>query len=203
MKNKVLSIVLMIALMSSMAGCGNRQSGSEADSAASSESASSRMESTSSPETESAQEEAQQIEQDVDGSDSLPENDPVDEESVQETKVYLMMGDIVLTVNMRDNATAEDFLSLLPLTLELQDEMNREKYRELPRKLDESGPRQETFEIGDFAYWPNGPGLVMFYDDHITSLHGTSIIVLGTIDENVEVLADVVDPVEVTITLGE
>lgn len=193
MKKFFYSIVIVL-LSGIVAGCGNGQvevpASAPTTSSAVSEELSSSVASMDSSEA-------------VSSSSSETASSDASSEADEQVKVNLTVGDTVLTVTMQDNVTAQDFLTLLPLTLEMKDEMSREKYKELPRALDEGGVWQETFEVGDFAYWPNGDGLVMFYDDQTTTLHGTSIIVLGTIDDGVEALASVEDPVQVTISLAE
>jgi hypothetical protein len=54
-------------------------------------------------------------------------------------KITMTIGERVVTATMHDNATARDFISLLPLTLTLEDYAKAEKISDLPRKLTKEG----------------------------------------------------------------
>jgi hypothetical protein len=73
-------------------------------------------------------------------SDSPPE--PPAETSpkrVESMKIRITIGERVFTATMHDNATARDFISLLPLTLTLEDYAKIEKISDLPRTLTKEG----------------------------------------------------------------
>src|SRR5207248_1218822 len=67
-------------------------------------------------------------------------------------KININIGGKILTAGLADNATAKDFLSVLPLSVSMNDLFRREKYGDLPRALSENGPRKNTYEVGDIAY---------------------------------------------------
>ena len=52
-----------------------------------------------------------------------------------------------------DSKTTEDFISLLPLTLTMDDLFRREKFGHLPRAISKEGKQTRTYEVGDIAYW--------------------------------------------------
>ena len=52
-----------------------------------------------------------------------------------ELKIRIAIGDDVLTATMYENSTTIDFLSMLPLTLKLEDYARTERISYLPRKL--------------------------------------------------------------------
>ena len=54
---------------------------------------------------------------------------------------------------MPDNQTSREFIALLPMTLQLGDLSNREKYGSLPKTLVDKEGRQTNYEVGDLAYW--------------------------------------------------
>ncbi|MFI6376403.1 cyclophilin-like fold protein [Streptomyces sp. NPDC050546] len=70
-------------------------------------------------------------------------------------------GETVLDATLDDNATARDFASLLPLTLQMDDLLQREKYGHLPRSPTAGGKPQFSYEIGNIVYWSPGPGIVI------------------------------------------
>ena len=68
-------------------------------------------------------------------------------------KININIGGKILVASLADNATARDFVSLLPLHLSMKDLFGREKYGDLPKKLSENGPRKNRYQVGDIAYW--------------------------------------------------
>jgi len=62
-----------------------------------------------------------------------------------------------ITATLIDSETTRDFLSLLPLTLTMNDLFGREKFFHLPRAISEGGKRTRTYEVGDVIYWSPGP----------------------------------------------
>lgn len=79
------------------------------------------------------------------------------------TKIRIRIGSRTLTATVARNATASDFLSLLPLTLRMRDLFAREKTAPLPRALSRGGTPRYRFSAGDIAYWPPGPDVVVYY----------------------------------------
>src|SRR6267154_2599332 len=77
-------------------------------------------------------------------------------------KIRLRIKDTVLTATLIDSKTARDFISLLPVTLTMNDLFGREKFAHLPRAISEGGARTHTYEIGDVAYWSPGPDLAIY-----------------------------------------
>jgi hypothetical protein len=79
------------------------------------------------------------------------------------TKIRIRIGRRTFTATVARNATARDFLSLLPLSLRMSDLFAREKTAALPRALASGGTPRYTFSGGDIAYWPPGPDVVVYY----------------------------------------
>jgi hypothetical protein len=94
----------------------------------------------------------------------------------------------VITATLIDNETAQDFISLLPLTLTMNDLFRREKFAHLPRAISEHGKRTHTYEVGDVAYWSAGPEVAIFYRHDGQRIPDPGIIVMGKIDSDVEAL---------------
>lgn len=75
-------------------------------------------------------------------------------------------GTTVATAILLDTRTARDFLSLLPLTLTLEDYHNTEKISGLPRPLATQGaPAGIDPEVGDITYYAPWGNLAIFYRD--------------------------------------
>jgi hypothetical protein len=72
------------------------------------------------------------------------------EESEQEAN--LNIGGKVVTAMLADGATALDLVSVLPLSVSMNDLFGREKYGDLPKALSEDGPKMSRYEVGDIAY---------------------------------------------------
>jgi pimeloyl-ACP methyl ester carboxylesterase len=117
-------------------------------------------------------------------------------------KLRITAGDKVIMVTLIDSETTQDFVSLLPLTLTMNDLFGREKFGHLPRAIAEGGKRTRTYEVGDVIYWSPGPDVAMFYRQDGQSIPSPGIIVMGKIDSGVEAL-NVLGSVNVTIELME
>jgi hypothetical protein len=72
-------------------------------------------------------------------------------------KISLKVEGEVLTATLIDSKTTQDFISLLPLTLTMNDLFRREKFAHLPRAIWKDAKRTHTYEVGNVAYWPPGP----------------------------------------------
>lgn len=80
-------------------------------------------------------------------------------------------------VRLDNNQTAQDFASMLPLTLEAEDYNSTEKIATLPRELTTEGsPSGYTPKTGDFAYYAPWGNLSIFYNDF---RYSESLIKLG------------------------
>jgi hypothetical protein len=117
-------------------------------------------------------------------------------------KIRLKVGNKVLTATLADNKTARDFVSLLPLTLNMNDLFGREKFGHLPRAISEEGKRTHTYAIGDIAYWSPGPDVAIYYQQDGEKIPDPGIIAIGKIDSGVEAL-NVRGSVKVTMELME
>ena len=102
-----------------------------------------------------------------------------------------------ITATLIDSETTRDFVSLLPLTLTMNDLFGREKFASLPRAISTEAKRTHTYEVGDVAYWSPGPDVAIYYRQDNEKIPPPGIIVIGKIDSGVEVL-DVPRSVRVT-----
>ena len=117
-------------------------------------------------------------------------------------KIRLRIDNKVLTATLGDNKTARDFVSLLPLTLTMNDLFGREKFGHLPRAISEEGKRTHTCAIGDIAYWSPGRDVAIYYQQDGEKIPDPGIIAIGKIDSGVEAL-NVRGSVKVTMELME
>jgi len=93
-----------------------------------------------------------------------------------------------ITATLIDGETTRDFVSLLPLTLTMNDLFGREKFAPLPRTISAEAKRTHTYEVGNVAYWSPGPDVAIFYRHDGQKIPAPGIIVIGKIDSAVEAL---------------
>ena len=113
-------------------------------------------------------------------------------------KLRLKVADRTITATLIDSEAARDFVSLLPLTLTMNDLFRREKFGHLPRPISTGGKRTHTYAVGEIAYWAPGPDVAVYYRDDGEEIPNPGIIVIGRMDSGVEVL-DVPGSLRVTI----
>jgi hypothetical protein len=102
-------------------------------------------------------------------------------------KIRLTFDGKAVEATLLDNATARDFLSLLPMTLTLEDYASTEKIGYPPRKLSTAGaPAGVDPSVGDIAYYAPWGNLAIFYKDFGYS---RGLIGLGRIDSGIEALS--------------
>jgi hypothetical protein len=117
-------------------------------------------------------------------------------------KINLSIGGKTLTATLADNATARDFVSVLPLNVSMKDLFGREKYGDLPKALSENGPRQNRYEVGDIAYWSPDHQFAVYYHQDGESIPSPGIIRIAKMDTGTEAF-NVSGPVKVAIELAK
>jgi hypothetical protein len=111
---------------------------------------------------------------------------PISGEEANTMKIRLTFDGKAVEATLLDNATARDLLSLLPMTLTLEDYNATEKIGYPPRKLSTAGaPAGVDPSVGDIAYYAPWGNLAIFYKDFGYS---RGLISLGRIDSGVEAL---------------
>ena len=95
-------------------------------------------------------------------------------------KIKITIGAKELTAVIYDNATARDFVSLLPFTLTLEDYNRTEKISNLPKKLSTTGASSGYDpQVGDICLYAPWGNLCIFYKNFGYS---NGLILLGKID---------------------
>ena len=102
-------------------------------------------------------------------------------------EINITVSGTTLTATVLDNPTAKDFVSLLPLTMSMEDLFKREKFRHLQKALSEKGPRKNTYEVGDIAYWSPARDLAIYYHQDGESIPAPGIIPIAKINAGMEV----------------
>ncbi|MBE9020854.1 hypothetical protein IQ272_32955 [Chroococcidiopsidales cyanobacterium LEGE 13417] len=120
----------------------------------------------------------------------------VSTQQVNRMKIGIKVQDKVVTATLIDNPTTQDFISLLPLTLTLEDYARTEKISNLPERLStEDAPPGSDPAVGDIAYYAPWGNLAIYYRDFGYS---DGLVILGKIDGGIEAL-NVPGSVNVTI----
>jgi hypothetical protein len=115
-------------------------------------------------------------------------------------KIRIIVEDQEMTATLNDSKATQDFISLLPLTLTLEDYAGTEKISDLPRRLSTEGaPPGSDPSVGDIAYYAPWGNLAIFYRDF---RYSSGLIILGRMDSGIEALS-VPGSVNVTIELIE
>ena len=102
-------------------------------------------------------------------------------------KIRFLIDGKAVEASLLDNATARDFLSMLPLTLTLEDYASTEKVGYLPRKLSTAGaPAGSDPSVGDITYYAPWGNLAIFYKDFG---YASGLIRLGRFNSGIEALS--------------
>lgn len=100
-------------------------------------------------------------------------------ESQETVKMRVIVGDKVFNATLADNATADAFRELLPLTLDMTELNGNEKYNYLSTRLPNAPVNPGTIHAGDIMLYGNSC-VVLFYKTFNTSYSYTRI---GAIDD--------------------
>lgn len=100
------------------------------------------------------------------------------------------------TITLNQSQAAQEFLNLLPLTLDMRDVNGNEKYAVLNQTFTNDDKKAGTIHAGDLKLW-SGNGLVLFYDDFPSPYQYTD---LGTMSDS-QGLAEALGSGDVIITI--
>jgi hypothetical protein len=99
-------------------------------------------------------------------------------------RISIKLGAKVITASLTHSATSRDFISLLPITIELEDYAATEKIGYLPRKLSTAGaPAGIEPATGDVTYYD----LALFHKDF---RYSSGLIPLGKIESGLEAVRE-------------
>jgi hypothetical protein len=117
-------------------------------------------------------------------------------------KIRISIADKVVIATVADNATARDFVSVLPLSVSMKDLFGREKYGNLPKALSDNGPRKDTYEVGDIAYWSPDRQFAVYYHQDGESIPSPGVILIAKINAGAKAF-NVPGSVKVTIAVAK
>jgi len=102
-------------------------------------------------------------------------------------KIRLTIDGKAIEATLLGNATAQDFVSLLPMTVTLEDYASTEKISYLPRKLSTAAaPAGLDPAVGDITYYAPWGNLAIFYKD---ASYANGLVKLGRLDSGVDALS--------------
>jgi hypothetical protein len=119
----------------------------------------------------------------ADGTSTASANSRAAATTATATKIRIRIGTRTLTATVSRNATARDFVSLLPLSLPMRDLSGRGKTAALPRALARGGTLRSTFAAGDIVYRPRGRSVVVYHRGG-AEIPGLGNVLLARLDSN-------------------
>lgn len=115
-------------------------------------------------------------------------------------KINIRIGDRSLAGTLNNSKAAQDFASLLPLSLTLEDYASTEKISDLPKRLSTDGaPPGFDPSVGDITYYAPWGNLAVFYRDF---RYSDGLVSLGTIESGADILARP-GPMQVRVELAQ
>ena len=120
------------------------------------------------------------------GQGQPPISDTTEEENTTDTtettdttiimtnRILIQIGNKSFEAQLEDNATAQAFVQMLPLTLQMEELNGNEKYSCLPESLPTNSERPGRIETGDLMLFGNNC-LVLFYQSFSTGYSYTRI----------------------------
>lgn len=99
--------------------------------------------------------------------------------SANSNKVRVKIGTSTFTITLLDNPTSKAFKAMLPLTIDMKELNNNEKFFDFPKTLPTNSSVPSSIQSGDLMLYGSST-LVLFYKSFSTSYSYTKI---GKIDD--------------------
>ena len=115
-------------------------------------------------------------------------------------KIEFKLQGRVIPATLADNAAAQAFAAMLPLTITMHDLFKREKFGALPGCISAEPTRTAVCEAGDMICWTAGPDLTIFHRQDGQPTRG-GFQVLGRLDFGAEAFG-APGPLEVSIAMA-
>lgn len=118
--------------------------------------------------------------------------------SMANGKIKITVNSLIFTATLLDNNSAKAFKEMLPLTINMVELNNNEKYFDLPNSLPTNSSNPQAINSGDLMLY-GSKTLVLFYKTFSTSYSYTR---LGKIDDTTG-LATALGSGNVTVTINK
>jgi hypothetical protein len=115
-------------------------------------------------------------------------------------KIRIRMGSQTVTATLNNSDAARDLAEMLPLSIQMDDHLRREKTGVIPKRLSERTPGSRTYERGDLGYWRPRNTFVIFYRQDGLEIPSPGIVLLGKLESGAEFF-DVPGGVKVDVEL--
>lgn len=116
-------------------------------------------------------------------------------------RIRIRFGDKVVTATLNRTDAARDFAAMLPLAIDMDDHLRREKTGIIPKRLSERTPGSRTYEKGDLGYWRPRNTFVIFYRHDGLDIPAPGIVLIGKLDAGAEIF-DVPGSVDVRVDIA-
>jgi hypothetical protein len=118
-------------------------------------------------------------------------------------RIVLRFGNETAAATLTDTPAAREFAAMLPLELDLRDPMGQAKSGPLPRPLDISGA-EPVFDpaVGQIYYSAPSSTFAVFYADLGQTIPDPGLVRLGTVDTDLDRIADAGNRFTVRIDLA-
>lgn len=118
------------------------------------------------------------------------------------TAITLRAGTTVIQASLNDSPTARDFIASLPLTIKMRRWGDREYYGKMRAPFSDRGTKQDRFDDGDVAYWPQGGSFAVFFNNKVNP-DISGLIVIGKISSDLKVFDAMAETVEMDIAIAK
>jgi hypothetical protein len=124
--------------------------------------------------------------------------------STGSVRVVLSFGNESATATLADTPAAHEFTAMLPLELDLRDPMGQAKSGPLPRPIDVSSV-EPVFDpaVGNIYYSATSSTFAIFYADLDQTIPNPGLIPLGTLDADLDRIAEAGNRFTVRIDLAD
>ncbi|MBL3547253.1 cyclophilin-like fold protein [Chryseobacterium sp. KMC2] len=102
------------------------------------------------------------------------DDDPIINDPVSGDRLKITVGSSVFSASLYDNATASAFKAMLPLTMNMGELNNNEKFYDFPNNLPSNAGNPGSIQNGDIMLYGSRT-LVLFYKSFSTSYNYTRI----------------------------
>lgn len=110
-------------------------------------------------------------------------------QDTEENEIQVIVNGTTYTTVLEDNVTTEEFISMLPLTLEMEELNGNEKFNYMDTSLTTNASTPSGIHSGDLMLY-GSECLVLFYEDFSTSYSYTPIGHLENAEDLVSIVGD-------------
>jgi hypothetical protein len=114
------------------------------------------------------------------------------------TTIHIIAGETTVEAVLYDNETAQAFVKMLPLTVDLWTPIHYAQAFDLPERIPELDERTRVYERGAIGYWYEGPSIALLYGKDETRT-AVPIVKIGKMSANISVFETYRDAVTIEL----